>query len=270
MVYRGTLGQETDGVAVGLLDTREPTFVSFWNNTDYWWNGGSWFPHSSTYPPDSTKDFWACAGGAPVKLVFYYIGANGSPAMENPVSGSNHSGIVRLGFIFPPPDAGIPAQRKAIRGVPVAYVIAGIPQIPQRSTFTSGAFRQANKEQIAAATLTAPSNTCAAGLPTSPEYWCFDTVLKRRNQLLGAPAQPMYLEPVGTGTDGSDGDAPPAQSAFAGVVPLATGTIRFNTDATLASCPAQPSSIAQPVDAEHVHYLLLQEEANALGVGDEQ
>lgn len=269
VVYRGTLGQEVDGVAVGLLDTREPTFVTFWNNTDYWWNGGTWFPYSSVYPPDAAKDFWVCAGGFPVKLVFHYIGATGSPALQNPVHGSGVSGVVRLGFIFPPPDEGIPTQRKSIRGVPVAYVIPGIPQIPLRLTSTSGAFRQANKEQIAAATLAAPSDTCAAGLPASPEYWCFDTILERRNQLLGAPAQPFYLELVGAGTP-ADVDAPPAQSAFAGIALLSAGTVRFNTDATLANCPAQPTSLAQPVDAEHVRRVELEEEAAFLGIVDEE
>lgn len=269
VVYRGALGQEPDGIAVGLLDTREPTFVAFWNNTDHWWNGSSWLSYTTTYPPDSAKDFWACAGGNPVKLVFYYQGANGSPALENPVSSSGHPGVVRLGFIFPYPDAGIPGQRKAIRGVPVAYVISGIPKIPTQSAYTSGAFRQANKENVSAATLTAPSNTCASGVPGTPEYWCFDPVIKERSQIMGAPAQPLYLQPLGTGNFPPDVDAPPAQSAFAGIAPLATGTIRFNTDATLASCPAQPSSVEQPADEDHARLLELQEEAASLGITTE-
>ena len=268
VAYRGKLGDDADGVAVGTLDVREPTFVTYWNNTDYWWNGGTWFPYSSTYPLDAAKDFWACAGGSPVKLVFFYQGANGSPAMTYPTPGSP-AGIVRLGFIFPYPDAGIPGQRKSIRGVPVPYSIAGIPRIPQRSTFTSGAFRQANRERVLAATLAAPSNTCAAGLPNTPEYWCFDTVAKERSQIMGAPAQPFYLEPAGTGTTPPDVDAPPAQSAIAGLTPLATGTIRFNTDATLASCPAQPTMAGQPDDEKHTRRLELEEEAASLGITDD-
>jgi len=270
VVYRGTLGQETDGVAVGTLDVREPTFTSFWNNTDYWWNGGTWFPHSTTYPNDGAKDFWACAGGAPVKLVFFYQGANGAPALIDPVAGSNQAGMVRLGFIFPPPDPGIPAQRKNVRGVPVAYSIPGIPQIPMQSISTPAVFRQANKEHIDASTLSAPYNTCAAGLPSTPEYWCFDTVQKRRNQIMGAPMQPFYLEPIGTGTIPPDVDASPAQPAFAAMIPLATGTVRFNTDVTLATCPAQPTSAEQPVDAESVRHIELQEEASDLGMDDGQ
>lgn len=268
VVYRGTLGQEPGGVAVGLLDTREPTFVAFWNNTDYWWNGGTWFPHSTTFPFASARDFWACAGGAPVKLVFFYQGATGSPAMINPVSGSNQAGVVRLGFIYPPPDAGIPGQLKSTRGVPVSY--PGAPRIPQRSIAASGAFRQANKEQVAAATLAAPVDTCASGLPTGPEYWCFSTIQQRRNQRLGAPIQPFYLEPTGIGNTPTDVDALPAQPAFAGIVPLATGTIRFDTDTTLANCPAQPTSAGEPVDPIEVRLLELQEDAANLGIGGER
>ncbi len=38
VVYRGQLGDEPDGIAVGTYDAREPTFVGIYNNTDYYWN----------------------------------------------------------------------------------------------------------------------------------------------------------------------------------------------------------------------------------------
>jgi len=52
VVYRGpmgdaTLGQEADAIAVGTLDVREPTFASFWNNTDSWWNESIWGDHNT-------------------------------------------------------------------------------------------------------------------------------------------------------------------------------------------------------------------------------
>ncbi|WP_343794277.1 hypothetical protein, partial [Dokdonella soli] len=52
VVYRGpmgdpVLGQEPDAIAVGTLDVREPTFVGFWNNTDYFWNDTRWLPKNS-------------------------------------------------------------------------------------------------------------------------------------------------------------------------------------------------------------------------------
>jgi hypothetical protein len=269
VVYRGPMGdangQEQDAIAVGTFDVREPSFVAFWNNTDYWWNESNWFAQDSTYPHDSAQDFWICAGGFPVKYVFYYTGAPGAPAMTDPIAGSNNAGVVRLGFVFPPPDPGIPTQRKAIRGVPVAYSIPGEPQIPERDAFTSGQFRQANLENVLPATLSNPTINCGSGLPNTPQYWCFDPILQRRGQRLGAAAQPMYLEPVGGGNPPTDVDAVPLP-VFAGIVPLAGGTIRFDTDPTLQSCPAQPTSAPQPLDQSHVNLIELQEEAASLGV----
>lgn len=34
VVYRGTLGEETESIAIGSMDVREPTIVTFWENTD--------------------------------------------------------------------------------------------------------------------------------------------------------------------------------------------------------------------------------------------
>lgn len=268
VAYRGMMGDDADTVALGTLDAREPTFATFWNNTDYWWNDSNWGSYNSTYPNDSAKDFWVCAGASPVKLVFYYQGGSGTPAMADPVVSSNHPGIVRLGFLFPPPDA--PGQRKAIRGTPVAYTIAGIPQIPVQSIFSAGAFRQAGTERVASATLQHPYGNCSTALPGVPNYWCFDTILKRRGQLMGAPAQPLFLEPIGAGNVPPDVDASPAQAAFASVVPLASGVIRFNTDTTLITCPTQPTSLAQPVDPEHLRHIELLEQANELGIGEQE
>ena len=44
VVYRGQLGEETDGIAVGNLDVQEPTFFAAWNNTDYYFSetGNQW------------------------------------------------------------------------------------------------------------------------------------------------------------------------------------------------------------------------------------
>ena len=55
-------------------------------------------------------------------------------------------------------------------------------------------------------------------------------------------------------------------SGFCGVAPLASGTLRFDTDPTLQSCPAQPSSINQPVDPNHAQLIEQQEEAASLGI----
>ena len=81
--------------------------------------------------------------------------------------------------------------------------------------------------------------------------------------------QPLYLEPTGTGTIPADVDEA-GQPTLAGVIPLASGTIRFDTDATLSACPAQPTSAEQPVDAEALRHLELLEEARDIGIDDVQ
>jgi hypothetical protein len=35
VVYRGPLGEESDGIAVGIYDLREPSYLTLWNNSDY-------------------------------------------------------------------------------------------------------------------------------------------------------------------------------------------------------------------------------------------
>ena len=42
VVYRGLLGQEVDGIAVGTLDVAEPNYFTYWNNTDYFLYYGQW------------------------------------------------------------------------------------------------------------------------------------------------------------------------------------------------------------------------------------
>jgi len=68
VVYRGSLGDETDGVAFGSLDLREPTFVTFWNNTDYYNLNGAWTPFNNNYQRRAIVDFYLC-GGNPVTII---------------------------------------------------------------------------------------------------------------------------------------------------------------------------------------------------------
>jgi hypothetical protein len=278
VVYRGPMGnaatfQEPDAIAVGTLDVREPTFASFWNNTDYYNNAGTWAAHNSLNPNEGVRDFWACAGGAPVKLVYEYFGTGGPAAMVDPIDSSNVPGQVRLAVVYSPPE--FVGQGKSLRGVPVTFPgIPGTKQIPLRSpTVGTGQFRQANLENISTSTLNLPIATCAAALPVTAQYWCFDPIQKRRNQLMGTPDQPLYLDNVIGSNPPPDVDAnatPAPLPAFAGTVPLALGTIRFDTDTTLASCPTQPTGAAPTSDEEaYVRYLDLLEEARDLGVSAE-
>ena len=42
LVYRGQLGDEKDGIAVGSFDVREPSYVTLWNNTDWGACNAAW------------------------------------------------------------------------------------------------------------------------------------------------------------------------------------------------------------------------------------
>ncbi len=240
VVYRGpmgdpVLGQEQDAIAVGTLDVREPTFVAFWNNTDYFWNGTIWQSDGITYHNEGIESFWACAGPSSLNLalMYQYTGAPGFPAMVDPVVSPGDPGMVRLAFVFPPPDSS--GLRKIVQGTPEQYP-GGDLRIPIESAASAGQFRQANLENISAATLTQPSATCGTSLPTTAQYWCFDPIKKRRNQLFGALAIPLYLFTSGANDVDS---AVPAMSQFTGTIPLQGGTVSFDTGATLGACPVQ-------------------------------
>ncbi len=43
VVYRGPLGEEPDGIAVGSYDVREPSYLTLWNNSDYAGCNGQWY-----------------------------------------------------------------------------------------------------------------------------------------------------------------------------------------------------------------------------------
>ena len=259
VAYRGTLGAEADAVAVGMMDVQEPTFAAFWNNTDYFWNGSNWLGQNGTYPNTPITDFSVCSGGAPVKLVFQYTGGAGTPAMSYP-SGSSASGVVRLAMLFPP--RAFPNQRFSVRGTPFTTTT---PHVLTRSNPTAGAYHQANRERVAPATLAAPVATCVTALPATSEYWCYDTVQRRRSQTFGAPAQPFYLSTVGD-PPYSDVDAQPLP-AIGSIAVLQSGTLRFNTDATLAACPGgQTLSIDE---IQHLQEIELLEEARSVGASND-
>jgi hypothetical protein len=52
VVYRGVLGEERDGIAVGQLDLPEPFWVAVLNMADYYASGGQWIPTNPNGPPE--------------------------------------------------------------------------------------------------------------------------------------------------------------------------------------------------------------------------
>jgi len=48
VIYRGQLGDEPDGIAVGVIDVGEPTYLTLWNNSDYAGCNGAWGTGNAT------------------------------------------------------------------------------------------------------------------------------------------------------------------------------------------------------------------------------
>ncbi|MDL1869517.1 hypothetical protein FBQ98_08835 [Gammaproteobacteria bacterium PRO6] len=247
LAYRGPLGEEPDGIAVGSYDVSEPTFAAAWNNTDYFWNGSAWVAQNSSNPQKGVYSYWACAG-VPSKFVYRYQGATGAFAMTTPPN----PGYVRLAFLFGKPSS--PNSRFAVRSVPIMQTS---PSAQMRSGFTRGQIRQANKELVAPATLASPYLGCFQSPPTAAEYWCFDPVQKRRGIAFGDIAQPIYFS-ILDGTDVDSVPLPPWSSAQV----RDGGEIKFNDAGALANCPPQPT--AAPEEIEYLDWL---EEAELLGEG---
>lgn len=230
VAYRGKLGDEPDGVAVGIYDVSEPTFAVAWNNTDYFWNGTSWIAQNASNPQRPVYSYWACAG-VPSRFIYRYAGSTGAGAMATPPN----PGSVRLALLFGKP--ANPSQRFAVRSVPIMLTA---PHAQQRSGFTRGQIRQANKEIVAPATLAAPQAGCFLSPPSASEYWCFDPIQKRRGVAFGEIAQPIYYSIV----DGTDVDSAPLPPWTTTAVRNG-GENRFNEPGTLQNCPTQPTATGE-------------------------
>jgi len=231
VIYRGQLGEEPDGIAVGTHDVREPTYVGIFNNTDYYWNGLAtvprWIGQQPTFFPQQNADFLrVCVGAGGNSRWAYYAQPTGSfPSLGVPPQ----PGVVRLAMIFPLPTT--PAQLFFVRVTPVMDVTSA----PQLSYSTRGQQRQANKERIADAVLNDPQ-ICAPTPPTTAAYWCNDPINRRRGQPFGEVVAPIYY--TNGGVSVGDVDAQPLP-VFPGVQMKTDGLIKFN-DALLANCPPAP------------------------------
>jgi len=249
VAYRGKLGDEADGIALGTYDVSEPTFVGFWNNTDYFWNGTNYLGQNATYPQRNAYTFYVCAG-VPSKWLFRYGGAVGSVALGIPPT----PGHLRLALIVGKPDNAV--QRFPVRGVPI---MQASPHASIRSSGTRGQYRQASKELVAPSVLASPYDNCFVNPPpTNVDTWCFDPIQKRRGLLSGDVAQPIYWSTAGAG-DGPDVDSVPLP-AFASAAIRDGGEIKFNDAGALQNCPSQPA--LRPEDEALIEH---QEERLLLG-----
>ncbi|MBX3698899.1 MAG: hypothetical protein KF811_13890 [Dokdonella sp.] len=58
VAYRGPLGLEEDGIAVGMKNIDEPNYISMWNGTDWFYRAGEWVPPED-YPELPLGVEWA-------------------------------------------------------------------------------------------------------------------------------------------------------------------------------------------------------------------
>lgn len=235
VAYRGKLGDEADGIALGTYDVSEPTIASFWNNTDYYWNGTNYVQQVAAYPLRNVYSFYVCAG-SPSKFLYRYVGASGAVALGIPPQ----PGQLRLALIVGRPDNA--TQRFPVRAVPI---MQASPHASLRSSFTRGQYRQASKEIVAPSVLAAPYENCFVNPPpASVDTWCFDPIHKRRGLLAGDIAQPIYWNSSATTGEGPDVDSVPLP-AFSSAALRDGGEIRFNETGALQNCPSQPAALPE-------------------------
>lgn len=149
-------------------------------------------------------------------------------------------GFVRIGVITGVRD--LPTQNWVFRGTPQSV---DNPQPLPQSVFSRGTIKQANLESITSSTLTSPFDNCDSSTPGQGEYWCQDPIQQRRGVILGHHVQPIFQAPPGQFNPPPDVDSVPLPP-FAIANPRSAGTMRYNTDMTLAACPF-PTAIS---DAE--------------------
>jgi hypothetical protein len=186
VVYRGQLGEETDGIAVGAMDVREPTIVTFWANSDFYYDTGTppWRTSNVNYPIRPIQFFRFCFGATAVERLGYWFAP---PLAANAMVQNQQT---RIAVIPAPPTSATDTFR--VKGTPVTspgVAVSGSMQPLIRTAV--GRIAQANREFIAPTLLATPVATCHTALPPSSDYWCNDPLQRRRGILLGAPLQPL-------------------------------------------------------------------------------
>lgn len=237
VVYRGVLGEAPDGIAVGTLDVREPSFVATYNGSDFRWDGANWVPGVvGTTGTTRGVDFLHVCAGAPSRLI-YRRAEFGQTALVFPATGAVPiaPGVVRLGILFTEPAS--PTSNRVLRHQPT---MEPAPSAAPRISVTRGNRRQASKETVAPSILAAPIHCAENGVPATGDYWCNDPILERRGQRFGDIAQPIYYSPVGGNDADIDVDAVPLPD-FSGLRLQELGENRFEQDMIPVPCPSQPA-----------------------------
>lgn len=261
VVYRGTLGEEPESIALGALDVREPTYYAAWNNTDFYFSelGNQWLAQNpQSFINRGLDGITICAGaGAMSRLVYRYIPENG-PAISF-YNGGLGPGIVRLAMIFPEP--ATPTQNFVVRSNP--FMIPA-PSAQSRFTTSKGQRKQASQEFFTAANPLPSPTDCLVNPPVAGKtVWCNDPIQRRRSQPMAAAIQPVYYTSGANGANGPDVDAsnPTPHTLVPGLRLTEGGINRFNVDPTLVNCP---TANARNGNTDRFNELI--EEAAELGI----
>jgi hypothetical protein len=235
IVYRGPLGQEQDGIAIGTLDVPEPTFVAFWNNTDYFLNpSGAWTADTSAPNIRQTVTrFDFCDSPSEI---YQFISSGAGDVIGFPgTSPDDNPGSVRLGLLL----NAQPSNPNGTVGMRAKATFFGTTANPlQISIGFKPEVTQANVENLPASALAAPSSTCATTNPSATACWRFDAVLQRRGLIWGLDWHPMYVD-QSAGAFPPDVDSPSPSPlplpAFTTTTLRSDGVVLFN-NSSLSNC----------------------------------
>lgn len=248
VVYRGQLGDEPDGIAVGNLDVREPTFLTIYNGSDYYWNGSVWTP-GNVGTTTRAADYLHICSGSPSKLIYRLVPAGGDPQALSFLSGGINPGVVRLAVITSPPTG-----TRVYRGQPT---MDPPPSAEPRVFTNKGTIRQAGREVASAASMAAPMD-CIVEQASGIDAWCNAPAQRRRGQILGDVFQAIYYAPFGqvAMVDVDAAGLPP----YPGLNVRSVGEIRFD-DEPQVNCPSPPAATSTIEELT-----ILREQAAAEGI----
>ena len=261
VVYRGPLGAEPDGIALGTYDAREPMFVTFWNNSDHFNQNGVWADATGATGVyrKAVKDFQLCAGaGADRVILVRHSNANtGVPAMTFP----EPAGFMRFAVIAAAP---VSTENVVLRGNASFFdPQPPAPYLP-RIVGLKGTINQANKESIPLANApfpvpAAPLADCPVSVAPGEVLRCVEPILVRRGLNGGKVAEGVYLDNNASAPSPSD---PGTLPAFAQAPQQRVGENLWEQEA-LTACP---NVLTKSATAGMSDILLMEED---LADGDE-
>ncbi|MBK9656430.1 MAG: hypothetical protein IPO66_13590 [Rhodanobacteraceae bacterium] len=255
VVYRGTLGEEPESVALGMLDVREPTIMTFWENTDYFLDTTTppWRTFNSSYPLRAIRYFRFCIGPTnDERLGYWFAPPLAGNAMFN-------YGSTRIAVIVPKPNS--PADTFRVKATPVITTAGPNGQIRPLELTSVGRIAQSNREFISTATQSSPQADCNNVLPTTEEYWCNDPLQRRRQVMLGSRLQPVAWVTSSASTFNTP-DVGDTMTPVPSTSVQTLGEVRFNDAGAMASCPTPP--VAEKASTIELHEV--EEVARSLGI----